>query len=404
MEKTKTFMEKTAAPGASAGFDYQYYYFLYKILNLKKGQSVGLEIKDDVHTDLDNDLQILFQLKHTIQKQADGKPVALTELDPDLWKTLHNWAKVISDPNDDRDTETAQLKFVSKTEFHLVTNKSTSSTNEFGRYLTAYVEDDSTENLEKTIFKIAKLKASTKDDTIKEYMNAVTNLTASVQKEFFKRIYFELSETEIIQKIKTSITEKFIKPNRVDEVYERLNSNIRDSNYIAILSNKAFSVKFDEFFTKYWSIFQDARDNRLSTLRFEPTLPDDLLSQPFIQQLFAIEDIFDHEEEIITEYSTHKVRLARSLDQWEQNGEVVYDEIQAMHNDVHLRWKNNHRFAYRGCKPEQVKEKGQSIINTMRQEKYKLGGDELSTEYSNGELYELSDLRRIGWHQNWETL
>jgi hypothetical protein len=404
MEKTKTFMEKTAAPGASAGFDYQYYYFLYKILNLKKGQSVGLEIKDDVHTDLDNDLQILFQLKHTIQKQANGKPVALTELDPDLWKTLHNWAKVISDPNDGRDTETAQLKFVSKTEFHLVTNKSTSSTNEFGRYLTAYVEDNSTENLEKTISKIAKLKTSTTDDTIKEYMNAVTNLTASVQKEFFKRIYFELSETEIIQKIKISITEKFIKPNRVDDVYERLNSNIRDSNYIAILSNKTFSVKFDEFFTKYWSIFQDARDNRLSTLRFEPTLPDDLLSQPFIQQLFAIEDIFDHEEEIITEYSTHKVRLARSLDQWEQNGEVVYDEIQAMHNDVHLRWKNNHRSAYRGCKTEQAKEKGQSIINTMRQEKYKLGGDELSTEYSNGELYELSDLRRIGWHQNWETL
>ncbi len=77
MGTSKTFMEKTAAPGPSAGFDYQYYYFLYKILNLKKGQSVGLEIKDDVHTDVDNDLQLLFQLKHTIQKQADGKPVAL---------------------------------------------------------------------------------------------------------------------------------------------------------------------------------------------------------------------------------------------------------------------------------------------------------------------------------------
>lgn len=404
MGTSKTFMEKTAAPGASAGFDYQYYYFLYKILNLKKGQSVGLEIKDDVHTDVDNDLQLLFQLKHTIQKQADGMPVALTELDADLWKTLHNWAKVISDPNDGRAAEAAQLTFVSKTEFHLVTNKSTSSSNQFGKFLASYVEDHTPENLDKILSRITELNTSTSDDAIKGYISAITDLAASVKLEFFKKIHFELSETEIIQKIKNSIAEKFIPPSKINEVYERLNTNIRDSNYIAILNGKAFSVAFDDFTTKYWSIFQDARGNKLSNLRFEPVLPDDLLSQPFIQQLLAIDDVYDHEEEIITEYSIHKVRLARSLEQWEQNGEVVHDEIQALHREVHLRWNNNHRMAYRGCKPDDVKEKGQAIINTMRQEKYRLGEDELSTEYSNGELYELSDLGRIGWHRDWEKL
>jgi hypothetical protein len=404
MGTPKTFMEKTAAPGASAGFDYQYYYFLYKILNLKKGQSVGLEIKDDVHTDIDNDLQLLFQLKHTIQKQADGKPIALTELDADLWKTLHNWARVISDANDGRSTEAAQLIFVAKTEFHLVTNKSLNNSNKFVKLLTAYVEDHSPENLENITSRISELEASTSDAVINGYINAVEGLNTSIKREFFKKIHFELSETEIIQKIKNSIAEKFIKPNRIDEVYERLNSNIRDSNYLSILDGKAFTVRFDDFFTKFWSIFQDGRDNKLSSLRFEPALPDNLLSQLFIQQLSAIDDIYDYEEEVITEYTTHKIRLARSLEQWEQNGEVVHDEIQALHSEVHLRWKNNHRLAYRGCKPEQIKERGQSIINTMRLEKYKLGGDELSTEYSNGELYELSDIGRIGWHQDWEKL
>ncbi|MGE6793247.1 ABC-three component system protein [Pseudomonas guineae] len=404
MGTSKTFMEKTAAPGASAGFDYQYYYFLYKTLNLKKGQSVGLEIKDDVHTDVDNDLQLLFQLKHTIQKQADGKPVALTELDTDLWKTLHNWAKVISDQNDGRATEAAQLTFVSKTEFHLVTNKSTSCSNKFGIFLASYVEDHTLENLEEILSRITELKTSTSDDAIRRYISAVTDLAPSVKQEFFKKIHFELSEIEIIQKIKNSIAEKFIPPSKIDEVYERLNTNIRDSNYIEILNGKAFSVVFDDFTTKYSSIFQDARDNKLSNLRFEPPLPDDLLSQPFIQQLLAIDDVYDHEEEIIMEYSTHKLRIARSLEQWEQNGEVVHDEIQALHSEVHLRWNNNHRIAFRGCRSDEVKEKGRAIINTMRQEKYRLGKDELSTEYSNGELYELSDLSRIGWHRDWEKL
>ncbi|WP_240994912.1 hypothetical protein [Pseudomonas viridiflava] len=257
MGTPKTFMEKTAAPGASAGFDYQYYYFLYKILNLKKGQSVGLEIKDDVHTDIDNDLQLLFQLKHTIQKQADGKPIALTELDADLWKTLHNWARVISDANDGRSTEAAQLIFVAKTEFHLVTNKSLNSSNKFVKLLTAYVEDHSPENLENITSRISELEASTSDAVINGYINAVEGLNTSIKREFFKKIHFELSETEIIQKIKNSIAEKFIKPNRIDEVYERLNSNIRDSNYLSILDGKAFTVRFDDFFTKFWSIFQD---------------------------------------------------------------------------------------------------------------------------------------------------
>lgn len=66
MATPKTFMEESTAPGTGAGFDYQFHYFVYRLLNMKKGQSIGLEIKDDVHSDLDNDVQLLFQLKHTM--------------------------------------------------------------------------------------------------------------------------------------------------------------------------------------------------------------------------------------------------------------------------------------------------------------------------------------------------
>jgi len=126
---TKSFTEQTSADTTEIGFHYQYYYFLYRLLNLKSGQSVGLEVKDDVHTDLDNDTQILFQLKHTVQLSAAGNPIALTELDSDLWKTMHNWAKIISDKAADRNQTSKQNEFIKKTEFHLITNKSESSRN-----------------------------------------------------------------------------------------------------------------------------------------------------------------------------------------------------------------------------------------------------------------------------------
>ena len=189
MSTDKTFTEKVAAPGASAGFDYQYYYFLYQLLNLKKGQSVGLEIKDDVHTDLGDDVQLLFQLKHTIQKQADKSPIALTELDLDLWKTLSNWSKIITDPNDDRATENKQIALIKKTEFHLVTNKSKSKTNKTCLLIGEYNETGEPERLSQLLTHLKSLK--TADQTIREYIDDVINL----KKEYTKN----LSKTYILR-------------------------------------------------------------------------------------------------------------------------------------------------------------------------------------------------------------
>jgi len=93
----QTHTEKTSAADKSIGFDYQYYYFLYRLLKMRRAESVGLEVKDDVHTDLACNRQILIQLKHTVQKKAGGTTNNLTQYDSDLWKTLSNWTKVITD-------------------------------------------------------------------------------------------------------------------------------------------------------------------------------------------------------------------------------------------------------------------------------------------------------------------
>ena len=107
--------EKTSAAGTIAGFDFQYYFFLYKLLNLKKNEFIGFEALDDVHTELDTEHQVLIQVKHTVQKKANNDAANLTELDIDLWKTLNNWVSVISDKNDGRQDLDAQKHFVEKT-------------------------------------------------------------------------------------------------------------------------------------------------------------------------------------------------------------------------------------------------------------------------------------------------
>lgn len=404
MSRVKTFMEEAAAPGTGAGFDYQFYYFLYRLLNMKKGQSIGLEIKDDVHSDLDNDVQLLFQVKHTIQKQAGGNPIALRELDPDLWKTLHNWVRIITDPNDNRGNLEDQLNFVKRTEFHLVSNKSVSKLNEFAKRVQAYSELPSAENYTSIEEQVESLATSSTDETIKGYIKTVQNLDESVSREFFKRLFFELEETEIIQKLKDTLEEKFVLPEDIDSIYGRLCSLIRDDNYISILSGSLTTISFDDFRSRYRRVISQGITKRLSRLNFEAPLPDALTSQPFIKQLIAIEDICESDDESITQFSTLKVRLARSLELWVQGGEVVSDEVTDLHKEVTLRWTNKHRRAFRRCSETEINEKSQEIVDDLREERFKLGDDELSTENSNGELYLLSDRNTIGWHRDWEKL
>lgn len=404
MTKEKTFMDESTAPGTGVGFDYQFYYFLYRLLNMKKGQSIGLEIKDDVHCDLANDVQLLFQVKHTIQKQANRSPIALQELDTDLWKTLHNWARITTDPKDQRSCIDAQLKFLKRTEFHLVSNKSESNSNEFLKKILAYQTQPSAQSFKPLIDRIKELRESSKSATIKRYLSTVLGLEKKVSQEFFKSIFFELSESEIIQKIKDTLEEKFVSPEDIDIVYDRLSTVIRDDNYISIVKGKSAPISFSDFRTKYRRIITDSIPKRLSRPRFEVILPTDLTNQKFIKQLIAIEDIDGSDSETITYFSTHKVRLARSLEVWLQSGEIVSDEVKDLHKEVKIRWKNKHRKAFEGCLDSEVNKIAQLIVAKLREEKFKLGDDELNTENSNGELYLLSDQSTIGWHRDWEKL
>ena len=110
----ENYLKKHVAGGQSLGFDYQFYYFVFLLVQLHHGETIGYEVKDDIHIQKPDGKVILMQAKHTVQTKADGKRVNLTSLDEDLWKTLSIWAKVIS---------TSDTQEIRNYEFILVTNK-----------------------------------------------------------------------------------------------------------------------------------------------------------------------------------------------------------------------------------------------------------------------------------------
>lgn len=402
MVNTKSFTEKASADTTEIGFHYQYYYFLYRLLNLKSGQSVGLEVKDDVHTDLDNDTQILFQLKHTVQQNAAGSSIALTELDSDLWKTLHNWVQIISDKTAGRDHKQKQIEFIKKTEFHLVTNKSESSRNEFLNKLEAYKA--TAVSFESFRAHINTLYGKTQDKEIKKYLGVVLSIDNGALSAFLRKVHLELNLDDLHALIKTAIREKMVESSKVDVVFERLDSNIRTDNYIRIKEGQKIELDFDSFYSRYRTIFSTSREPLQLGRPFVPAFPEDIFAQTFIKQLLAVNAMSIDDVERAFECTTNKLKIARFLDDWLQSGELVADEITEFHRDVTSKWRNAFEHWCEDCLDHEIVSKAKQLLYDLRKIEFSIASSKLNTELSNGELYHLSDEQLIGWHRDWKHL
>lgn len=397
----KTFAERTSAADKWIGFDYQYYYFIDKLLNMKMGESIGLEVLDDVHAKISSGRQLLFQLKHTIGLAANGSPVNLTSLDSDLWKTMSNWASVISDPLDNRAKEDSQLIYVKKSEFHLVTNKSDGGDNQFVEIVKKLHSGHCEFGAAKKT--IEDLRTATQDLVIKQYIENVLKLSDSVLEPFFAQLHFELNSNEILKKIRQSILEKAIAEDDVDEIFERLDSNIRTDNFINIKAGTPIYISFDDFMDRYRKIFTTGRKAMLKYYEYNPVMPDNLLTQPFVVQLIHIGDVGSSEIEQIAKYTIKKMQVARHMFEWHKAGQLMSDEITSFHKDVVNKWENSFRKKFRPNKmPPDIKGAAVDLLDDLRELSFAIDEQILNTELSNGELYNLSDLNKIGWHPDWE--
>lgn len=401
MSKEKTHADKTTAGATLVAFDYQYYFFLWKLLSLGVGESVGLEVKDDVHTELDDDEQIFYQVKHTVKTKTDDTPINLTTADIDLWKTLSNWAKVVSDKNDNRDKTHEQLKFIKKTSFVLASNKSSAGKNLALKSIIEHQENPIQISKIKLLFQ--DICSKSKNTTLSSYVNDVLRLTDEVLNEFFLKVFFELDEDDIIGKCKDAIKADKIVETKIDDVFSSINSSIRADNFIKIKNGEKVQISFDDFYLKYRRHYDLARNGPLLINEFKGILPDKLESQTFIQQLIEIEDVKSDDIEGIARLTIFKLKLQDNIDRWIQQGEITDEEVNRFKQDATEQWCNKHKSIFRRITEEADYNKaGLQVLDSIRESKLMIAEQTLDTGLSNGTFYDLSDAPSIGWRKDWE--
>ncbi|MEE1165575.1 MAG: hypothetical protein UHP28_00270 [Treponema sp.] len=383
--------ERTSAAKTELGFEYQFYYFLNQLLQMKKGESISWEVEDDVCRKMKNGTEIFFQIKHTIQKNIDGTPVNLTNLDADLWKTLDLWVNIIKKSN-------APNVFLKNKKFVLGSNK---SIKENSLYSEIEKIRNKTIDINEIKNKIRKLK--TKNSTIQEYINNCLTLSDDVLEEFFKTIEFNLGQEDIIQQCKDSIETKLIKKEKIDYVFNEIHSIIRTDLYDKLKNDKKGEITFEEFSLKTRRVFDKYRSGELSFFKEANKLPDKIEEQLFIKQLIDIDDLKINETDIILEYTKFKLFLENTLAKWLETGDITESEINDYYQTCITQWKNIFRKEYRNITDElSYKDIGRKILYALREKIFNFGNQSLDIELSNGTIYHLSDIPKIGFINNWE--
>jgi hypothetical protein len=406
MNSNKSRYDLTSADTNIIGFDFQYLYFMNELLQLKKGQSVGFEKKDDVHIETCSHNEIintLIQVKHTVQKTVENIPTNLSERDPDLWKTLSNWSKVICDVTENRETKDFQLAFLKKNEFTLATNKKIQK-NKFITNLIGYKKELITfTKLKKYLVALNK---DTKSPIIKTYILDVLNLNIEVLKEFLKKLNFVDTGDEIISSIKLNINGYMIKENRVNDVFNQLFSELKLDLFDKVKTGKHQVISFDEWINKYICIFENNRTTYLPVREFSPPFPDDLFQQPFIKELLAIGELKQQDLPQVTEFSNFMLTFQMNLKEWHNDGLITNIDLDNFHKNVFSLWRNTHKKLHRSTKkkPELDIDNSLKCLDEIRLKELKMITTDIGIDLSNGEFYYLSNERKIGWQIKWELM
>ena len=399
---TKEKLEDHTAGPQSIGFDYQFYYFMYLILELKVGEKVGFEVKDDVHIDKQDASTVLFQAKHSVQKNTSGNIKNLTELDNDLWKTLNNWITFIK----------ADSKFIEKHSFVLVTNKN----EENNDFIEAIRNFKKSKNVNLIFERAKELKNKTTDKTLKKYINTFIKIGKRKLNPFLKKLDIETNVDEIIKKIKDRILQNVRQEKFVDIIYNNLYSNLQSAKYLEIKNKNKFEISFENFNKRFGKCFKVANEKTpLPSRNFPVILPDDIENQTFIKQLLDIEETQSGSNDI-KKYTTHMLKFINDFTYWtEEENFILLTEAEEFKKNSIEYWANEFKSKFRKINKqidngmpiesfeENIKALGIDLVDFIRKKELIINGfHPLDIEHSNGHFYALSNDLEIGWHLDWE--
>ena len=411
---------KRSAADIYVAFEYQWNYFVYTLLNeIDETSTVSFELHDDADKQTDEAITF-YQIKHSIQKNAEGTTINLSDRDSDLWKTLSNWMKFIE----------AQPEILANASFILVTNKNISD-NRFVKALTIYQQNHNLDDFKSSIEDIKNSgkgngdKSKEKPDESKDEPNKKGLDVSKILSDllnfsnigvFCDKLAFSKTEDILKDAIKKRMKNRFgLNEHRVDWVYDQIMTSLKDDAIERIENRKPVSYTGGVFAEKYQSILDIGRKR----IHFRSDYSyDDFKGNPkellFMKQLFEIRDTDENDTDRIVELTVNWLRFNNNFhDHW-NNAVLIQDDVDRLTQNVCSIWRTCHHSKHRrlsqDCTDDDLCNAGCDTVDEMRKEQFSLAGSDLEQSNSEGCIYYYSnsstdiipELPLIGWHRDWQ--
>ncbi len=421
MENTHTEEQKHTVPGVIAGFVFQFYYFLYRLLIIKPGETVSFEKLDDAASELEDGQIILFQVKHTVKNVgvAEEKRVILNNRATELWKTLDLWRKLIISDSSNKRSNIEQLEYIESHKFVLVVNKEVDN-NKLYELCSAIRSGDAdlvkvTEKLNE-ILSEEKPRKSKKDDASenKSKKRNIQNMIEDLRD-------FE-SVTQLLCKVEFEVTS-------IDDIKVKCHDHLRDNmNYPLADVPKVFndfytelSLDFDTEIAKgnhieYKHIDKLNRFERVFQLHRQDSLDFRVEMKPFdsdftklicIRQLEKVGDIQLTSIDKIARCTSHFLSFKNKYLELKDESKILESEDDNFKADAIAFYHNEFDYAYNelddSTNDDEINKKAKELLYKIRANKLSIRDEQLGIPISNGAYYYLSDECLIGWHPEWKS-
>jgi len=382
----KTNIEKTHVPDKVYAFMIQSHHMLYELLNCKDGDSVSVEVFDDVGVEHEDGSKDAIQLKSAL---SNRNPVSNKAAD--LWKTMYNWLISVEagvfDPG--------KVKFI----LFLNVNKQGTIVNGFHlaeRYDEAVLAWKNARREfydEKGILK----------EIGEEYKKYIEYFFVQDRMEMACKIIQNFELKKCIDNYTITVRKEFDKSGIPADIIEPIYMGIIgwiDLNVTKMVeNNEAIIISFENYQVQLRALYRDY--NQKHSLMPHSVKPSKLEIQnelqqqrTYITQLEIIDCDYTEKIEAINDF----IRASIDRTIWADNGDISFLSMQSYEETLKRSWNLERKMIMIEKKNELPEEQGKLIYYKCQRNQIEMPSVSVPEFFQNGCYHLLADGLEVGWH------
>jgi len=366
---------------------------MYELLNCKEGDTVSVEVFDDIGVEKSDGSKDAIQAKSAL---SNRNPVS--DRATDLWKTLYNWLISVQEKEIHIDCTNCKLLITVDKHGNIVDsfNNATTEDEACQAWETAKNEFYDEEGNEKKF-------GDEYADYIRVFFSDMNKSDACKVIEKFKLETLTKKHTESLYE---RFEERaFISKESLDIMFvymlgwiDKRTAELAENRKPMIINNKDFR---NELTAKYREVNQKLSLVEIALKPSEDMINNELEAlRVYVEQLDIVNCDYTDKIEAVSDY----LRASANRTAWAEKGDISKDAVSSFSEELVRIWNNKKKILDITQKNTEENERGQLLYFECKDKQIDMGSFIAPTFFTSGCFHALADDESIGWHPEYKKI